>query len=297
MKEFDKILIEICQELNIKLSTISDDWVKIFEKDHKIKYLVGFKFSSNDHAIGNILDDKGLFYELLTLKNYPIIEHKVIFKETNEDIIKDYFYKNNQEIVLKGNIGSLGNEVFLIKDINDLLNKIDYLFKSQYSLSLCPYYDILHEYRTIILDNKVMFVYGKNKPKIIGDGISTIKELAINFNKDYYLNYDFENNNYIPKKDEIVELNWQFNLSKGATYFENIDDKLKDKIINMATNIVKDINIKFASIDIIETKNHELLVMEGNSGVMMDNVIKQNIKNRDIVKNIYKEAIIKMFNE
>ena len=299
MDEFNKIIKEIGKELNIKITLLSDNWLTILEKENKIRYIQGYKFSLNDHALGNILDDKGLFYDLMIYKKYPIIEHKVIFKETNKKEIVKYFNDNNQKIVVKGNIGTCGKEVFLIDDEKDLLNKIDFLFQSQFSISLCPYYNILHEYRVIVLDNEAKIIYGKKRPKVIGDGKSNLLELAKKFNKEYFsvkenCNFDCD---YIPKLNELVELSFQFNLSKGSIAFFDLEKEFKDKIIDLALSISNDINLFFGSIDIIETVNHKLFIMEANSGVMMDNIIKQHENGYNIAYNIYKEAVEKMFKE
>lgn len=299
MNEFNKIIKEIAKELDIKITLLSDNWLTVLEKNNKIKYIQGYKFDLNDHALGNILDDKGLFYDLMIYKNYPIIKHKVIFHETSEKEIINFFNENNQKIVVKGNLGTCGKEVFLIDNEIDLINKINELFQSQFSISLCPYYDILHEYRVIVLDNKERIVYGKCKPLLRGDGKSTLLELAINFNKEYFgkkenQNFDL---NYIPKLNEEYLINFQFNLSKGSISFFDIEDTLKNKITNLALNIAKELNILFGSIDIIETVDHKLFVMEANSGVMMDNVIKQHKDGKIIAYNIYKDAITKMFEE
>ena len=85
MSEFNNIIKEICKELAIKLTFLSDNWVMVLEKDNKIKYIEGNHFSINSQTIGNIMDDKGLFYDLMIYKNYPIIKHKVIFKETKNE--------------------------------------------------------------------------------------------------------------------------------------------------------------------------------------------------------------------
>ncbi len=299
MNEFNNIIKDICQELNIKLTFLSDNWVMFLEKDGKIKYIEGNRFSLNNHAIGNIMNDKGLFYDLMVLKKYPIIEHKVIFKDTKKEEILNYFYKYNSEIIVKGNIGMCGKEVFLINDINTLFNKINELFNTQYSISLCPYYKILHEYRVIVLENKAKLIYGKKRPVVIGTGESTLLELAKVFNKDYFENKEniTFNPNYIPKINEEVVLNFQFNLSKGSISFLEIDEDLKKKIINLALNVANDLNISFASIDIIETIDHKLMVMEANSGVTLSKFIKQHKNGYEIAYNIYKEAISKMFKE
>lgn len=297
MSEFNNIINEICSELNIKLTLLSDGWVKVLEKNSTIKYIEGNHFSLNHQAVGNIMNDKGLFYELLINNNYPIISHKVVFKDTSKKEIIDFFESNSRNIVVKGNVGMCGKEVFLINEKNELLNVINKLLETQYSISLCPYYDILNEYRVIVLDNEVQLVYGKIRPKVVGDGVSNLKKLAFNFNKDYFdneknLNFDID---YIPKINEEVLLNFQFNLSRGSKSFLEINDILKNKIIDLALNVSKKLNITFASIDIVETNDHELLIMEANSGVALSKFIKQHDDGYIIAYNIYKKAVIKMF--
>ena len=299
MKEFNNIVKKICNELDIKLTFLSDGWVMVLEKDEKIKYIESNRFSLNTHAIANIMNDKGLFYDLMINRNFPIIEHKVVFKNTNENEIIDFFNSNKKNIIVKGNIGMCGKEVFLINDLKILLDKVKELLINQYSISLCPYYDILHEYRVIVLDNEVKLIYGKTRPKIIGDGISNLLILAKKFNNDYFSKLENQtfDINYIPKIGEEIILNFQFNLSKGSLSFLEIDDALKNKIIDLALKVCQKTDIRFASIDIIETKSHELLIMEANSGVTINKFINQHKDGYKIAYNIYKDAIMKMFEE
>lgn len=299
MKEFNNIIKEICQELEIKLTILSDDWMKVLEKNGKIKYIEGNRFSLNTQSIGNILDDKGLFYDLINYKNYPIIKHHVIFKDTTKEEILAFFSSNKEKIVLKGSVGACGKEVFLIDNKDELLQKINELFKTQYSVCLCPYYDILHEYRVIVLDNKVKLIYGKNRPVVVGDGKHNLKELALAFNETYFMDdskCQFDKN-YIPKINEEVMINFQFNLSKGTKSFLEIDPLLKEKLMTLAVSISKDLDIAFSSIDIIETTNHELLIMEANSGVTISKFINNHQDGYKMAYDVYKDAIIKMFEE
>ena len=68
MQEFNNLIKEICDELNINITLLSDNWLTVLEKDNNINYIQGYKFGLNNHALGNIIDDKGLFYDLLTYK-------------------------------------------------------------------------------------------------------------------------------------------------------------------------------------------------------------------------------------
>lgn len=297
MDEFRNIIKEIGEELGIKVTLLSDGWLIILEKDNQIHYINGYKFDLNNHGIGNILDDKGLFYDAMSYKDLPTIERKSIYEIYNKEEILDYFKRNNNTLIVKGNIGTCGNSVYLVKDKEDLFNKMDKLLLKQDSISIEPFYDIINEYRVILLNGEVKIIYGKERPTVIGDGISTVKELAIKFN-EYFINNSkvIKNPDYIPKLNEIIEIDFRFNLSCGARLFTEIDNELKNRIMDIATLVTKKLDISFASVDIIYTKDNKLLVLEANSGVMMDNYIKQCNNGYINAYNVYKEAIKVMFN-
>ena len=295
MNDFCKLINKIGEELGIKVTLLSDDWTIVLEKNNKIHYITGYQFDLNNHGIGNIMDDKGLFYDLLNYKNIPVIRQYVIFKNYDKESVMNYFNNHNCELIIKGNISNAGKEVFKVNNSETLFKIIDKLLLKQFSISLCPYYDIKNEYRVIILNGKVRNIFGKIKPVIIGDGKKNVLELAKEFNCFYSEHPEkIENPNYIPKLNEKIELSFKFNLSSGAKTFVDIDKSLKDKITNLALKVTNELNINFASVDIIDVDN-KLLVMEANSGVTMNNYIKQNKEGYEIAKNIYKDAIKLMF--
>ena len=297
MNIFKAIIKKIGEELGIKVTFLSDGWTIVLEKNEEIHYITGYQFDLNNHGIGNIMDDKGLFWDLLNYKHIPVIEQYVIFHNYNQSDVLNYFNSHNKKIVVKGNIGNAGKEVFLVANENLLFSIIDKLLLKEYSISLCPYYHIKNEYRIIILNGEVRTIFGKIKPIVIGDGKKTVKELAFEFN-NYYINHEDKivNPDYIPSLNEKVEIDFKFNLSSGAKTFTNINPTIKDKLVELSLRVTKELNITFASVDIIYTEDNELLVLETNSGVTMNNYIAQNQGAYGIAYNIYKDAINLMFN-
>lgn len=296
MSLFHEIIKKIGEEEKIKVTFLSDDWTIVLEKDNKIRYITSYQFDLNHHAIGNIMDDKGLFWDLLKYQNIPVIEQNIIFHNYDKNVVKKYFKEHNQEIVIKGNIGNAGKEVFLVNNEENLFQVIDELLLKEYSVSLCPYYNIKNEYRVVILDNTVRVIFGKIKPKIIGDGKKTIKELAMEYS-DYYVRHEDKINNpdHVLKSGEEMELSFKFNLSSGAKTFTSIPEDLKCKIMDLALLVTKKLHITFASVDIIHTLDNRLLVLEANSGVTLNNFILQNENGYNIAYNIYLDAIKLMF--
>ena len=87
----------------------------------------------------------------------------------------------------------------------------------------------------------------------------------------------------------------KINLSQGSIAKEVKDDILAERIINLARIVCKEINLRFGSVDIIQTTNDDLLVLEVNSGVMMDNYIRLMPDGYITAKKVYKKAIEKLF--
>lgn len=259
------IVKEICDEENIKYTLLSRDWIIRLEKNDKIAYIVGTRFSINSITSVSIASDKYATYEVLKRANISIIEHNMIFNpkfrkgfvsdfESKNEIKKYIKNQSNGKVVLKANEGSCGNDVYLCKSYFDFSNKLRKIFKNKESASLCPFYEIDTEYRVICLDDEIKLIYGKR-----------------------------------PKSGE-----WRNNLSQGAEVIEYVPDDLKEELANLARKVVKELNIRFASVDIIKLKTSELLVIEVNSGVTINKYTEFVANGREIAKSIYKEAIEKM---
>lgn len=297
-KQFNRIIKQICQEKNIQYEELSDDWIIKLKKDNKNKFLVGYKFDLNTQATAEICNDKFALFAVLESEGIQVIKHNIIFKN-EENKLKKYFNDYNQDIVLKPNNGTCGNNVLHICDYNRLKDEYNRLINKCYSVDICPFYNIENEYRVIYLPNK-QHIYKKIKPIITGDGIHTVRELLIDFNKEYFSKEEnFKNDNisadYIPALGEIIEYEWRFNLSKGAK-ISNVDDKEKEILMGIVRKIVEVIGVKFVSIDIVKLTNDQYMVMEINSGVMMENLIKLEENGEQIAKDLYGDAIDLMFN-
>ena len=142
-------------------------------------------------------------------------------------------------------------------------------------------------------------IYGKTKPFVIGNGNETVGELIEKLNlpdksvvRENIKMLDLE---YVPAVDEKIEISWKHNLSGGAipTVLQKSD--LYDRIEELAIKAGKAINMKFATIDIIETTDDNLFVLEINSGIGAT-IFTETVDGADeIIKNIYKHALTKLF--
>lgn len=304
---FKTLIQEICKENGIKCTFLSKGWLIMLERNGETRFIFGYKFDFNPHAIGIIADDKSALYEILQSKNIPAVEHKVVYDKSNNfdyavgcnthEYVKDYFRKNNNHIVIKPNEGTCGIDVFDVTDINEIDSILDKIFINNNLTTICPFYNIKHEYRVIMLDGECQLLYAKHLPIVTGDGTKTIRELLLEFNYNYFAN-KLQDQKYdkILSIGEKFEYTWKFNLFQGSIAKKLDNQILSDKLIKLAKQVCTEINLKFGSIDIIQTIDDNLLVLEVNSGVQIEKYLTLNPDEYQTVKNIYKSAIEKSFN-
>lgn len=150
-------------------------------------------------------------------------------------------------------------------------------FKTNASISLYPYYSIDTEYRVFYINGDCELIYGKQKPSITGDAIHTVAELVaeqVQLPDNKVVNENLQNIDlsYIPSNEEKVYISWKHNLSGGAVPEILGDCNLREKIKKLAKEAGKAMNIDYATIDIINTEDGNLYVMEVNSGCVCLNL-------------------------
>ena len=309
MKNLQRIIKQIALENDLSYEVLSCDLIIKLTKDNKIRYINGYKFGLNSHSLGLILDDKYATYELLNSLGISVCKHHILFRPTNHNSYAknynsfkycyDLFLKYNKNVILKVNNGTCGDGVYHITTKKELKKIYNHLLKYNFSISLCPYYDIKNEYRVILLNNEIKIMYGKINPVVIGNGKDKLIDLLKDFNINYFgyktnlkknINY-----NKVLKKDEKFIYDFKYNLSKGSIITEDIDKETKSIISKMAKDVSKKINLGFGSIDIIKTNDDKYYVLEINSGVMIENYIKLTSDGFKKAKKVYEEAVLEMF--
>lgn len=309
-KLFHTIIRKLCEEKDIKLEKLSFDWILQLTKNNKVRHITGSNFDLNPEASGHIACDKYATYQVLKSLDVSVIEHFIIFNPlVREKYIDDSGIfsiineglKNNKKVVIKPNFGYEGKGVYLCNNLKEAEIAVHKLFKNSSSLSMCPFYDIVTEFRTFYLDGKIHLIYGKTKPQVVGNGKDTLGYLISELNLPKKLvveeNVGLLDLDYVPKKDEVVYISWKHNLSGGATFDILKKGKLYSEIEDLALKAGKAMNLKFATIDIILTSDNNLYVLEVNSGIGTSIFINSIDGGYDLIKNIYNEAIDLLFKE
>jgi len=235
---FYKIIKDICVEKEIKVEVLSFGWILKLSKGTKTTYITDNFWDINTEASSYIAGDKYATYEVLKSAKIPVIEHKMVIREkVDKNDIKKYFAMHENKLVVKSNQGFEGKQVYLCETWEEVEKRINELLVEHRTISICPYYNIKTEYRTIYIDGECAITYAKIK--------------SAN--------------------------SWKHNLSDGATAKIVEDEILLEKLHKMVRQIAQVINLKFCSIDIIQANTDKFYVIEVNSGVCMKNFMKKEV--------------------
>ncbi len=302
------IIKEICIENGIDYQSFSYDWIFRLSKNGKVAHIFGYQFGNNSATSQLMCADKCATSDILLFNGVPAVKHTFFMSPTNinyvgvsgnwERILE--LLRNHGKLVCKTNEGSGGSSVYLVTNQFELERAAHLIFKHSRTMAVSAFYEIENEFRVVILGDKAMLTYSKNIPFVEGDGKSTLRHLLISYaqaHADFPLNLnEFDDDTHVLQKGKKYFLNWKHNLGHGA-YPEIIqDESLATHLSRLALKAASAVNIEFASVDIIKTRD-ENLVLEINSGVMMDHFSQINNSNYQIAKSIYQEAIEKMLDQ
>ena len=271
---FVRIIRELCEELGIETETYSNDWGFRLQKDGKTRFIVGYHFPLNLSSAKELCQDKSLTCDALKSAGVPAVPHIFVpaynaggdgdlekWRPLLEDLIRKTGYA-----VIKDNYGTGGNRVYRFSDADSAIQKIAELHKIVNGASISPWEEIREEYRVTMLDGEPQLVIRKERrSKKREDG-----------SKEY--------------------LEWRHNLGLGAVAFRVTDPEILQKVEEMAVRAAEAVNIRFASVDVIETEEG-LQILEINAGVMMEHFAGQDEESYETAKSIYRKALIKVFSE
>lgn len=267
---FVKIIREVAEELGISLTGFSGDWAFMLEKDGVKAHIVGYHFPLNLSSAKELCQDKSLTYDVLKDAGIPAVPHLFVpgpraggsgdlscFRPLLENWITERGYA-----VVKDNYGTGGNQVFRFTDVPEAEEAIRAIHERSAAACICPYYEIAEEYRVTMLDGEALQVIRKERE-------SRVNALG---EKEY--------------------LNWRHNLGQGATGIPVTDPGILEKTEPIAKAVMRAMNLRFASVDIVESKEG-FTVLEVNAGVMMEHFAGQSPECYEKAKRIYRMAIRK----
>jgi len=173
MKIRNELINEICLHHNITVDYLSEDYLLRLTKGGQNRHIFGPYWDINSAAADRLACDKAGCYTMLNHSDVPAIEHMIMYNPLRWSYLLDengtmkkaleYFEANNRKVVVKPNKGAQGRDVFFCDTPFALETAFQTIFVTEPDVAICPYYEILTEYRVFYLNGQVRYVYGKTK--------------------------------------------------------------------------------------------------------------------------------------
>ncbi|KAJ1457940.1 hypothetical protein M885DRAFT_480893 [Pelagophyceae sp. CCMP2097] len=324
-KDFVRVLREVAKRNHLDFRAMSHDWViQIVDPAAagRICNVFGYTFDINGAGAAEVCKEKAATSLVLGSHGVANVEHRVFLNPSNEftapyvppegnytsmrALIETEF--GGLPVVLKPLKGSGGLDVIRAASWKDVEAAVQLIFGREYGVAVSKFYDIRDEYRCVCLDDKVYVAYRKHRQRVVGDGERNVASLAARHiesaaPKDRPALYralseiSADKLDYVPGAEEQVLLQWKHNLGQGAT--ASILDRategpLVDALQVLALSAVQAVGMRFCSVDIIDVKGEGLMVMEINSGVMMDALITQlGDDGAALAYDVYESAVLR----
>lgn len=263
-KVFHKILHELAKENGYKLTRVIDGVYEL-KKGNKTVYIKGKNFGLNTALSSSFSKNKAQTFEILRRNKIKAVPHYELYQPAFYAIFGDQNKRNHARInavikketlplVIKPAEGNKSRGVTLVHNKRQINKVARELFVTENELVLSPFRDIKHEYRTVVLGNKVELIFDKIKKERVHRG-----KLVFG------------------AKPKLLEKT----------------EKPYKKLEAIAKRAAKTLKLDFATVDIIETEKEGFEVLEINSNVCIGNFGHQNKKYYDLAKSIYKKALKK----
>jgi len=319
--DFVAILKAIAKDHGLHFMAVSHDWI-IQLRDTaagRVCSVFGYTFDINPAGAVEICKEKSATSLILKSYSIPHILHEVFLnpahpstcdfvpKGGNWKAIQTLVQAWGLPVVLKPLKGSGGLGVTRCSCMREVEAAVQNIFERDYGLAICPYKQVIDEYRCFYLEGAVELIYRKVRPTVVGNGTATVAELlgcalaasrseaksALALTRSA-AELAAEELDRVPKEGESVPLQWKHNLGQGATLDFAVAAEQRERLSSLAVQTAEAVGIRFCSVDIMDLEGEGLSVIEVNSGVMMDSLMGQlGEEGIKLARRLYEAAVLR----
>ena len=236
--------------------------IKVDEQNKNLIYgnkIVNYSNKFNDSNKNNLSNNKLETNKLLKQNNYPVCNFTEWDNTINDE--SNLININNKlkfPLVVKYNFGCKGIDVYTDIITNEqLLDKINYLKNKNKTSILIEEQTDGEKYRIMILNGKFIYANKQIKPKIKGDGNSSIQQLINNYpktinliNKELIYQQGYDMNDILEKNKEIIVTNVLSGMN-GVGEIPTLEKDIHPVNLNMFVKINELLGLNFSGIDYI----------------------------------------------
>ena len=257
--------------IQVEILDRQDQFLKLQLKDH-VEYVKNGNMTSKDNYVSTlIMENKTVTKKVLHQHGFRVPKGEEF--QSIEQALRSYHLFSSKPFVVKPKTTNYGLGISIFKEGANYedYQKANTLAFNEDSSVLVEEFIHGTEYRFFVLDNKVYAVLLRIPANVKGDGKHTIEELVIQKNRNSLRGRDhrtpleciqlgelenlmLKNQGYridsIPKKDEIVYLRENSNISTGGDSID-VTDQIPDDYKKIAVDAVSALGVKICGIDLI----------------------------------------------
>lgn len=300
--------------INVEVLDRSENFISLKKDDH-IEYVKQATKTSKDNYITVLMmENKVVTKKILDDKGIRVPKGSEFF--SLEDALESACRYVNKSIVIKPKSTNFGLGISIFKDgasEDDIKEAMNIAFKYDNTV-LVEEFIKGKEYRFLVIGDKVSGILHRVPANVIGDGERSIKELVEEKNKNplrgkgyktplekinlddhvaLFLKQDGLDFNYIPKKDEIVYLRENSNISTGG---DSVDytDEIPEAYKKIAVESAQAVGARICGVDMMiedynrEEINYSIIELNFNPAIHIHSYPYKG-KEREIAKDILEE--------
>ena len=271
----------------------SENFISL-KKGEKIEYVKQATKTSKDTYVSVlIMENKTVTKKVLSEKGVKVPRGEE-FNTIEDAKIKAHNYIN-KPIVIKPKSTNFGIGINIFPEganLEDIIHAFEIAFKNDNTV-LIEEFIKGKEYRFLVINDEVVGILHRVPANVIGDGEKSITELVevknqdplrgkgyvtplekirLEENAELFLKQQGKNFDYIPKKDEIIYLRENSNISTGGDSVDYTDD-IPQKFKDIAVNAAKAAGAKICGVDMMledysdENTNYAIIELNFNPAI------------------------------
>ena len=271
----------------------SENFISL-KKGEKIEYVKQATKTSKDTYVSVlIMENKTVTKKVLAEKGVKVPKGEE-FNNIEDAKIKARNYIN-KPIVIKPKSTNFGIGINIFPEgtnLEDIIHAFEIAFKNDNTV-LIEEFIKGKEYRFLVINDEVVGILHRVPANVIGDGEKSITELVevknqdplrgkgyvtplekirLEENAELFLKQQGKNFDYIPKKDEIIYLRENSNISTGGDSVDYTDD-IPQKFKDIAVNAAKAAGAKICGVDMMledysdENTNYAIIELNFNPAI------------------------------
>jgi glutathione synthase/RimK-type ligase-like ATP-grasp enzyme len=274
-----------CDALDAHLEVLCDGWVLRLSRGQRTAHVMGYHFDLNPSAAAMVAGDKAAAAAVLAAAGVPAVDHALIVQPFKLDYLGGdgigprldrLIQRWGLPLVVKPNTGTGGQGVQPVSDRRQLEQAVARQWQQRQDAAVGPWLDIDAEQRRVVLDQQVQLAYAKRRPEVVGNGRSTLMDLAAQAvaagrvvpEALHRLSGDPERAARVPGAGAVVPVVQLHNLAAGAVP-EPLPIEADHEPTRLALAATAALGLRFAAVDVVRVGGR-WRVLEVNAGVMLE---------------------------